>query len=103
MCGIAGCVERNGTFSLQVLKRMCDALRHRGPDDEGYVWFSARNSSPEIAGGSDTPSEVWSRPTPFAPGRHICDVRGVASAGLGHRRLAIVDLTASGHQPMCDA
>ncbi|MEP7071768.1 MAG: asparagine synthase (glutamine-hydrolyzing) [Verrucomicrobiota bacterium] len=40
MCGIAGFVAgRNGTEREQILRRMCDRMRHRGPDDEGY--FSA--------------------------------------------------------------
>jgi len=37
MCGIAGIVHRAGAppVSLEVVRRMCDAMRHRGPDDEG--------------------------------------------------------------------
>lgn len=30
----------------------------------------------------------------------VCDARGIAAGALGHRRLAILDLTAAGHQPM---
>lgn len=37
MCGIAGIAGLNGQpVSRQELKQMCDALTHRGPDDEGY-------------------------------------------------------------------
>lgn len=36
MCGIAGIVNRNGrAVDAGVLTRMCDAIRHRGPDGEG--------------------------------------------------------------------
>ena len=41
MCGIAGFVEaerslgRHGEVSAALVHRMCDVIRHRGPDDEG--------------------------------------------------------------------
>lgn len=36
MCGIAGFVLQQGAAQLPPLRRMCDAMRHRGPDDEGF-------------------------------------------------------------------
>ena len=36
MCGIAGYVSRGGWADRQIVKRMCDQIRHRGPDDEGF-------------------------------------------------------------------
>jgi asparagine synthase (glutamine-hydrolysing) len=36
MCGIAGYVRREGVADLAVVRAMCDTIRHRGPDDEGY-------------------------------------------------------------------
>jgi len=40
MCGIAGMFEPETTMSTterrEVLKRMCDRIEHRGPDDEGF-------------------------------------------------------------------
>jgi asparagine synthase (glutamine-hydrolysing) len=63
MCGIAGLLLGNGrSVSPVTLKRMTDAIAHRGPDGEGS----------------------------FIDG----------TCGLGHRRLAIIDLSAAGHQPM---
>ena len=63
MCGIAGLLLGGGhPVSPIVLKRMTDAIQHRGPDGEGsYI---------------DGP------------------------CGLGHRRLAILDPSPAGHQPM---
>jgi asparagine synthase (glutamine-hydrolysing) len=37
MCAIYGYVERRGTINARILRRMGDALRHRGPDDEGEM------------------------------------------------------------------
>jgi asparagine synthase (glutamine-hydrolysing) len=66
MCGIVG-IAGDVHVTPEQLVVMRDALRHRGPDDEG-AWWSA-------------------------DGR----------VGLGHRRLAIIDLSAAGRQPMADA
>ena len=63
MCGIAGIFNLNGEpVSPVSLRRMTDAIKHRGPDSEGFYVDSF--------------------------------------IGLGHRRLAIIDLSRAGHQPM---
>ena len=36
MCGIAGYYLRDGKAELPLVQAMCDQIRHRGPDDEGY-------------------------------------------------------------------
>jgi len=63
MCGICGIFNLNGEpVSPVVLRKMTDAMAHRGPDGEGFYIDSF--------------------------------------IGLGHRRLAIIDLSPLGHQPM---
>jgi asparagine synthase (glutamine-hydrolysing) len=63
MCGICGIFNLNGEpVSPVSLRKMTDAIAHRGPDGEGFY----------------TDSFV----------------------GLGHRRLAVIDLSPAGHQPM---
>ena len=63
MCGIAGFLHMNGApADAGTLKRMTDAIAHRGPDGEGA----------------------------FVEG----------AAAIGHRRLAIIDLSSAGAQPM---
>jgi asparagine synthase (glutamine-hydrolysing) len=63
MCGIAGIFSlRSETNFAEDVRRMCDAITHRGPDDCGY--FVGKNIA------------------------------------LGHRRLSIIDLSASGRQPL---
>ena len=38
VCGICGKLNFDGAAAMEpaLLKRMADAIRHRGPDDEGY-------------------------------------------------------------------
>lgn len=63
MCGIAGLILPQGDLvPSELMDRMTDVLRHRGPDDRG----------------------VYCR----------------GNVGLGHRRLAILDLSPHGRQPM---
>jgi asparagine synthase (glutamine-hydrolysing) len=77
MCGIAGGVWELGQPGLDSasLKRMTDALVHRGPDDAGQ-WIRAAQSSSLLQNGPPS--------------------LGVA---LGFRRLSIIDLQL-GHQPL---
>ncbi len=63
MCGVVGLIDFSGLeVQHSVLKKMTDAIAHRGPDGEGY--FLEENIA------------------------------------LGHRRLAIIDLSEAGQQPM---
>jgi len=36
VCGIAGFFRKNQAADAALVKTMCDRIRHRGPDDEGY-------------------------------------------------------------------
>lgn len=36
MCGIVGFVNKKGSADRPVLERMCEAIVHRGPDDDGF-------------------------------------------------------------------
>lgn len=63
MCGICGIVDFAGLPPNEpTLRRMTDAIRHRGPDDSGAALLGP--------------------------------------AALGQRRLSIIDLSPTGHQPM---
>jgi asparagine synthase (glutamine-hydrolysing) len=74
MCGICGFVSlkpvQNGE---RILQRMIEALRHRGPDGCG-VWVG----DTEKRGNGDTEKHAY----------------------IGHTRLAIIDLSEAGKQPM---
>jgi asparagine synthase (glutamine-hydrolysing) len=103
MCGIAGLYQPGGRADLGRLHEMSRLLRHRGPDDEGLVLVDP-GGGVETMGGADTPAAAYASRLPYAPGRSTLARAGApASLGLLHRRLSIVDLTPSGHQPMCDA
>jgi asparagine synthase (glutamine-hydrolysing) len=102
MCGIAGLHRADGRVDLGRLHHMVRLLRHRGPHDEGMVLLDPRGGAAMTLGGADTPADAYASPHRYAPGRHEGDIaRAEFGVGLAHRRLSIVDLTPSGHQPMC--
>src|SRR5438552_18500412 len=104
MCGIAGLFRNDGRIDLGRLHHMVRLLRHRGPDDEGMVLIDPLRGAALPLGGPDTPRDVYSSPYRWSPGHHPLDPdAGEFRVALANRRLAIVDLSPSGHQPMCDA
>ncbi|MBD3322938.1 asparagine synthase (glutamine-hydrolyzing) [candidate division KSB3 bacterium] len=103
MCGISGIVNRNRTSFLENISRMTDTLRHRGPDDEGVVFFRDNRRTFHIFGGMDTPEEVYHSQFSYSPTQSFSgEVPEGSILALGHRRLSILDLSPAGHQPMCN-
>jgi asparagine synthase (glutamine-hydrolysing) len=85
MCGICGEIDfHNKNVRMDSVLKMCDVLAHRGPDGEGMVLFR-----------DDKLLEVR-KPFPV-----YLDENGFEVA-LGHRRLAIIDLSEAAHQPMAN-
>ena len=107
MCGIAGILNFSGTFPLfKSVRNMTEVLRHRGPDDEGYLVAETKTGRVDLFGGNDTPQDVFACPLSYAPKSkidHAKELEQVPQIALGHRRLSIIDLSPSGHQPMCNA
>jgi asparagine synthase (glutamine-hydrolysing) len=99
VCGIAGIFSPAGKpVDTRLLVRMTTAIRHRGPDDEGYILSNTHLSTVQPFRGSDTIPEI-SNPDinfPFS-------FDNAPNLGLGWRRLSIIDLTPTGHQPMTNA
>jgi len=92
MCGIAG-VAGPAPGLLRPLPAMMAALRHRGPDDEGYLLVESASGRAQAYGGSDT---VAATLLPFLP----AEPPPGSDLALGNRRLAIIDRGPAGHQPM---
>ena len=66
MCGIAALISLNNPSShLHFINWMTNVISHRGPDDEGFVFFSKDNHSPKdqlyithIFSGEDSSSKL---------------------------------------------
>lgn len=98
MCGIAGVCHLDGKpVDQSLLVKLTRSLRHRGPDDEGFLLADTRTGLTEHRRGSETIPEVRSREIDES-------FSGTSpNLGLGWRRLSIIDLSPSGHQPMSNA
>lgn len=90
MCGICGLFNTTSNANTSNLHSMAHLLRHRGPDDEGYIAVSTRDGAVTPLGGADS-----QLPLP-----DIARFEGGADLFFAHRRLSIIDLSPAGHQPM---
>lgn len=98
MCGIAGIFSPQGNrVDPAVLLKMTNSIRHRGPDDEGFLLVDVKNGALEPRRGDDTISEV------AAPHLLNTFAGGTPNLALGYRRLSIIDLSPTGHQPMSNS
>jgi asparagine synthase (glutamine-hydrolysing) len=95
MCGIAGIVSSDRE-ALQPLAAMLATLKHRGPDDEGYLLADTRRRCAVAYAGPDTDRSLRLEPLPAA-------IPDGVNLGLGNRRLSIIDLSSGGHGPMSSA
>lgn len=94
MCGIFGIWKTDGSaVDLEKVATATSSLRHRGPDDEGYLLVDTRAGRLVECGGTDTDPRLNLRPiSAFAKDRF--------DLALGFRRLSILDPSPLGHQPM---
>ncbi len=76
---------------------MTDAIKHRGPDDEGYYLYSEARR--QVFKGPDTHNSPLLSSLPDI--REKLDAEAATPfVALGHRRLSIIDTSPNGHQPM---
>jgi len=51
MCGICGKISSNGAVSEGLIRKMCEVLKHRGPDNEGCMLFDLPSNNITIGLG----------------------------------------------------
>ncbi|QEG38657.1 asparagine synthase (glutamine-hydrolyzing) [Roseimaritima ulvae] len=101
MCGVFACVQRGASIQVADLVAATTLIRHRGPDDEGYVLIDEAGRAKPLR-GDETPPMSCTSGLRYAPDTRWDSYRVGFHVGLGHRRLSILDLSVAGHQPMCD-
>lgn len=96
MCGIVGILNLEGNgVPPELLGRMTKVLKHRGPDDEGYLLVDTSTGRYEPRSGDDTMGELSKTI------KHLLAPMELRpELAFGHRRLSIIDISAAGHQPM---
>ena len=97
MCGIAGFFSRSNKFRPHQLLRVSKTLKHRGPDDEGFLFIKDDLLCKEAYSGEFGKPDFIANPI-------LCeDIQNEDFiAGFLHRRLSIIAPENEGHQPMAD-
>ncbi|MDP3558678.1 MAG: asparagine synthase (glutamine-hydrolyzing) [Bacteroidota bacterium] len=102
MCGIAGIIlKQKANFDLnKKIVLMTDAISHRGPDGEGFIIANDEIITPYF---SSLQKKYQRTDLNYIPKTSIENATTNSFLAFGHRRLSIIDLSETGHQPMCSA
>ena len=100
MCGISGVISQK-KIKVDSFFKMNQVINHRGPDDEGFVFFKEHDII--VAGSNQTSIDSWQSSENYSPTYNIKEIKDDDFIlAFGHRRLSILDLSPKGHQPLCD-
>ncbi|MBA2611985.1 MAG: asparagine synthase (glutamine-hydrolyzing) [Bacteroidetes bacterium] len=101
MCGIAGIIlkQRTGFELGKKIAAMTNAISHRGPDGEGFILANDQKITPHF----NTLQQNYQRKDlNYIPKNSLENGDPASFLAFGHRRLSIIDLSETGHQPMCE-
>ncbi len=101
MCGISGIINfSNEDENLkEEIRLINNTIKHRGPDGEGFVFINNDEHIP--AAGNETSPDILKGDLAYTPKKNIDEISEKHNLVFGHRRLSIIDLGPTGHQPMC--
>lgn len=109
MCGITGALSlTNKSINVDYAKPMAARIRHRGPDDAGYLFFhTGAECEGNVSFYQNLTDEQFKNVEDMLPVIESASVQRELhyheyDLYMGHRRLSILDLTRAGHQPMSD-